>query len=558
MDEMINSENKRPAYTRPAFVFSVVWLIVFILYLPARNAGWVSDTCEWLQKIRTEKFLDFINVKQSRGSLYQFTQLATYIFYRLFKENTVAWHLLFITIHAANCTLLYIVCKKLFEQSAVKDSVMIAYGAVILFAVCPHISEVIVWKASYHYLQALLLMLVNLYWAQQFLNTSRIKYAVYGVILFSLSIFSHEFFYLTPFFVLSLAIYYRFVLNAEKTVSRKAILYFVIPFFLLCIVHLLLVRMASGGFSADIGDEINQPLKGYFRKPPSYIYHILFFGRFFSPQSREVVYNFFVSKGGIIVVYGLFSVFCGYILLRFKHFSFKGKAAILVLSWMLMCMAIACPVWFGYIQTVQFDRYAYFMLPFIYLLLLFLITSLKIRELSITVFVVFAFINIYFTMRVNKDWKQSTQVVSHLLVPDAGNKTVLFLDVPANMNGVPMVGPFLHFSFRQMYNLVNTQKINNTAYDVVSYNMLAPDNGAHVMVINDSMIHVTLNQWATWWWYGMVGAFSYQNEDYKVNMIDPGHWYELTLRRPSSQYLLLYQVGDTWKAVDIALRNDQY
>ncbi len=73
------------------------------------------------------------------------------------------------------------------------------------------------------------------------------------------------------------------------------------------------------------------------------------------------------------------------------------------------------------------------------------------------------------------------------------------------------------------------------------------------------MIHVTLNQWSTWWWYAGHGAKNYETAEYKVNMIDPGHWYELTLKKPASQYLLLYEIGDQWKVVDMNKRNeDQY
>ena len=99
----------------------------------------------------------------------------------------------------------------------------------------------------------------------------------------------------------------------------------------------------------------------------------------------------------------------------------------------------------------------------------------------------------------------------------------------------------------------------NTIYDAASYNMVRDHDGAHVTVSNDSVIHVTLNQWGTWWWYEGHGAKSYENKDYKINMIDPGHWYELTLKRPASQYLLLYEIGDQWKVVDMGKRNvDQW
>ena len=47
--------------------------------------------------------------------------------------------------------------------------------------------------------------------------------------------------------------------------------------------------------------------------------------------------------------------------------------------------------------------------------------------------------------------------------------------------------------------------------------------------------------------------------DFDVNMIDEGHWYELKLKHPANQYLLLYQAGAQWKVVDLNKKNiDQY
>ncbi len=85
--------------------------------------------------------------------------------------------------------------------------------------------------------------------------------------------------------------------------------------------------------------------------------------------------------------------------------------------------------------------------------------------------------------------------------------------------------------------------------------MLTPDDGAYATVLNDSTVRVTLNQWGTWWWYEGKGGYSYENDDYKLNLIDQGHFYELTLKKPSQQYLLLYEVGDQWKVVDMSKKN---
>jgi hypothetical protein len=57
----------------------------------------------------------------------------------------------------------------------------------------------------------------------------------------------------------------------------------------------------------------------------------------------------------------------------------------------------------------------------------------------------------------------------------------------------------------------------------------------------------------------MLGASDYENDAYRVKMVDEGHWYEITLKQPAQQYILLYQVGSQWKVVNMALKNvDQY
>jgi hypothetical protein len=110
-----------------------------------------------------------------------------------------------------------------------------------------------------------------------------------------------------------------------------------------------------------------------------------------------------------------------------------------------------------------------------------------------------------------------------------------------------------------MYNAIMPEKLTNEVYDVEAFYMSSPADGAHVTVIDDSTIRITLNQWGTWWLYYGMGATSYENKDFKVNMKDAGHWYELTLKHPANEYLLLYVAGDKWQAVDWDKKNiDQY
>jgi hypothetical protein len=70
-------------------------------------------------------------------------------------------------------------------------------------------------------------------------------------------------------------------------------------------------------------------------------------------------------------------------------------------------------------------------------------------------------------------------------------------------------------------------------------------------------VRVLLNQWGTWWWYQGQGGISYENEDYKLDMADMGHWYLLRLKHPPEKYLLLYQQGDQWKIVNMKKKGEE-
>jgi hypothetical protein len=142
--------------------------------------------------------------------------------------------------------------------------------------------------------------------------------------------------------------------------------------------------------------------------------------------------------------------------------------------------------------------------------------------------------------------------------PGSSDKITILLDQPESMHGAPMIQATRGGEFKLMYNLLKPDSLTGIIMDAVSFNMESPEDGAHIMVVNDSMLHVTANQWGTWWWFDGFGALDRENEYFKIHIMD-GHWYELTLRKPPSQYRLLYQTGGTWKQVDWSkLGQDQY
>jgi hypothetical protein len=166
----------------------------------------------------------------------------------------------------------------------------------------------------------------------------------------------------------------------------------------------------------------------------------------------------------------------------------------------------------------------------------------------------FALCNWRYAVMTSRYWGKSEHIITNLLttVPRAEGKVMVLLNLPECFNGTPMIGGDKESEFKLMHNLLFPgKKLTNEVYDAMAYNMLLPTDGAHVTVVNDNVLRVTLNQWGTWWWYAGQGGTGYENAAYKLDLKDPGHYYELTLKRPVQDYLLLYAVGDTWKIADM-------
>jgi len=556
--DLLNDNHKGSQESKPIspwLVFGVLWVLLFALYFPAAKAGFVKDFTGWLDQVRNHSFYENINRTNFKTkSLYQFTQLATFVFYELFGANAWLWHLLFVTLHAINATLIYKVVCRLLNDVAVQNSAAISIAGVLLFCVSPYESEVIVWEPSFHYLQGLLFIMLILQWVQGFMHKGASKYIWWPCLLYAASLFTLEVFYTTPWIVLTMGLFYRYTLPSGKEQFRKMAVYIFIPMMLLFFARMVGYKLAYGEWVSRIGTKTVTDVDiNNFGKPAKYLFHLVFLGRFFSQEMRDKVYAFCDSLKCIIAFYSVVILICGYIAFRFKGMSGKAKVASLIFVWALILLMLLIPMWFHSMFLVLFDRYAYFASPFVYMLVALLISTISMQYVRIGVFVAYLLINTRFLIKVNRYWWKSEKVIHGLLydLPDPGSKTLLLLNLPEAMNGIPMIGWNPESEYKLMHDLLlPDKKLGNNVYDVISYNMLTPDDGAHATVMNDSTIRVTLNQWGTWWW-----GENYENKDYKISLIDPGHWYELTLKRPEDQYMLLFQVGDKWKVVDMSKRN---
>ena len=534
--------------------FGLLWLITFIVYLPAIKGGWVIDATGWLYNIRHQAFWDYINRSQTRiPSLYQFTQLTTYLLYRVVNANPVAWHTIMVTMHACNAWLLYTLCKRLFEDSGIKTPGNIALTGVILYTICPHITEVIVWEASFHFLQGFMLILVIMKLAQKYLHEQKPGYIIAALFLFICSAFALEVFYLTPWFVLSLGIYYRYALGYHPTALKKLALSFVLPQLVIFGIQIMLLRMTYGAHFAHIGESVVQPLDSYLSKPLKYVFHLLFFGRFFSHDIRTKAYTICESVAGMAIFYTVLAAMLTMAMLRLRKMDAKGKVSLLVFAWMAFSLVILLPLAFPDLLLVFYDRYTYMLNGFVFMFIALFVSRSDSTAVRYSIVCGYGLINLFFAVKLNLLWKHSAYIDNRLLqeLPPPGDKTVILLNIPENMQGIPMIGAQPDDQYTAMRNLLVDSSIKNKIWDGASYNMNTLEDGAHVVVKSDSTVQVVLNQWGTWWWYEGHGGRNYETTDYKLEMEPTGNSYLLTLKRPPGNFMLLYSVGPLWKKVDI-------
>ena len=544
-----------------------LWILVFLLYLPAAKAGFVADFSGWLDQVRNHSFLEHINRTNYHGrSLYQFTQLATWVFYQVFGTNEWLWHLLFISIHVFNCILLFIFCNRLMIGYGVAKSKEVAFLGVTLFSISPYLSETLIWEPSYHFLQGLCFVLLVLNWSVRFIETGRKKYLAYAAFSYFLSTFSLEIFYITPWLLLLLGLLYNPNKLSNKLLIRQAFVSLFLPFLVLFLTHLVIFKLVYGGWVAHIASEVvaSSPFNSL-GKPAKYLFHLLFFGRFLPDSARHTIYSFLDSGKGLWLFYTLLVVALCYLIVRLKKLGGSGKFVLLITLYMLVALALLVPLWFGDSFYVSFDRYLYFTGAFFYLLLALALFNIRYKYLKQGILFVFVLASLRFTILVSRYWGKSARVIKGMMdtTPYAEKRTLLLLNLPEVMDGVPMIGAETESEYKLLYNLLHpSNQINAPVYDVVAYNMIAPTDGAHVRVINDNTIQVTLNQWGEWWWFAQRGAMNYENDAYKVNILEYGNTgaaYSIELKKPASDFILLFQTGCMLKTVDMTNKaSDQY
>lgn len=520
-----------------------------MLYLPAAKAGWVSDTLGWLQAVRTQSFPDFVTRKGfSVPSFYQLTQVATWCLYQVFGANAWAWHLLQLSLHAINSLLLFTLLRGVFQDSNVRGAEVLAFMAATLFCTSPYVSEVIVWEAAYHFLQGMLLLLVQLHLLRRFLYGKGKYVPVISIVLFALSLFSLEYFYLVPVLNGVFCLYYFYTLDWDKRVIRRVWRQLVIPQALLLVLYFIGLRVFAGASTGRLGNAwMKLPITYYLVKPPEYLFHLLG-GRFLPQAWRSAYYHVCSSYVGAGIFYLSVAGLLTYMLLRFRKMKQRMQLISLLVLWLLLSVALVTPLWFPERLLIVGDRYLYLLLaPFSALLVIVIATTVRNPRVQQSVFAVLLF-QMPFTYKLNRIWKESDQMSKALQqnLTDAPHKITIMLNNPASLCGALMIGAGSDGEAKLMHNLFYPDTIKGVMYDAPAQNLLHAADSVRIETLDSQTVKVSLTQPGVFWQYSTDVAKSFSNEDFSVQVDNPECCYTLHLSGQADHYRLLYQQAGIW------------
>lgn len=554
-------ENRfNPIHKNDRWSFLLFWLIAVVLYIPAWKSGFERDFHGWMEMYHYLSFKDALNSKTNDvHSLYQLTQLQLYFWTSLLGTSLKGWFLLHTLLHATVSLLMLKWLRRLLVDFKVTKAETVAWFATLLFVCAPANAEVVIWKASYHYLIALVIILSTLRMQQFYFSSGDKKWLWWLNILFLLATFTLELYYvlipITPFMI---CLYFRAGLIDSKRM-KNAFLFMFLPFCVLLGGHLLLFHAIYGGWLPHVQqlseDAIFSPV-GAFGRMGSYEFHLWGMGRYFPDSVRSKVYEWFAKPGMAWLSIGLYMLGAVILLARFRKLGGAGKAATILYMASGFTLFIILQFWLPDIFIYWNDRYLYLTSVFQFSFIALLIAALfKYQRKAFIMISCIAVIWSGFTFYVSVQCRRAAKVfwgIQEKFEWKKQRKPVIVLDMPNNMDGAAIVYAETRLDvFNSHLYIYTGDSAQCRIQTVAGYNMVKNSDGVVTEVIDSTHLRVTLSRWGCWWWDGTHGAQDYENDLYQVHFTDPGHQYELTLKKNPSEVIILQNNGDGWSVVNM-------
>ncbi len=544
------------------------WLLFLLpsllLYIPAWKAGFQQDFHGWLQMYYDLSLPDILDRKGAGiRSLYQVTQLQLSFWTFLFGTRQWAWFLLFGCLHALNGTLLFRLSARVLEDFRVPRGAALALWGSVLFLVHPAMSEVVVWKACYHYHVAMLVCLLVLGWSRSYLQTGRSRYAWSANLLLLLATTTLELWWVFPWMALALGIAYRRsrLIAADRLAAFLKTMF--LPMLLIFGAYLLAYRarygiwMAHGAYENTGGSEIARQTGRLW----SYESHLWLGLRLWPGNLRRAVYAFASNDWSWALALVLLLAGGIWLWARMRRPGSGAGPLAVYTAWSALGLATVLHFAPDELFLVSNDRYLYFTGAFqciaVVLLLARIFRRPRVFNPVIVLLLAAALANTIYYVRC---WRKAAKVFYGIQYNYRWENAplVLLLNIPCTYRGVGIIPANQQEELGEHLRTFYKRKPASKIVDVAAYNMEDDFNGAHVRMVDSMNLKVTLNQWGTWWMFNGRGLPEYENDYYVLKSDGDGLSYNLQLKRRIPGMVLLYSQGDQWREVDLSKKGEQW
>lgn len=533
------------------FIIILFAALVHALYLPAWNAGFVTDFTGLLSRIEGQSIAGVLNCF-GFPALEQALNLFLFAFVKLFGTSPLPWYLVFTTVHILNGYLLFLFCLKIVRLSHLEEPFLPALAAAMFFLASPYQSEPLVWRVCFNFLFSSLLILGVLWQTVRWLETRRPHFLWKAQGLFLFALFTFELSLIAPTLVLAILVFWSSTQNEIGLLPRR-LLKMMLPQIAMVAGYFILNRLLLGAWIGHYGAAVHlrfdlpEILGNFFR----YTVKLGGLVRYYDHPVKERVFQAFnqpailwTAVGAALVLFILYLIF-------FRRIGARLRLSGLFLLFFLFSLLPIINLYFNYLLHIENDRYGYLASMFFFSFAALLLSYLP-RRLFIAVSLLYLAVNIYFLTATNRYWQQSTRNYYALLddfrwydAPD-----IYVLNLPDNLQGAVLFRDYsgqdlaLHHALYYIAGKEPQGKI----YEIAQYNLTTPADGVDVQRDSAGLFIVTFNQWGNWWWRRGLGATSYETDKYSFS--NEGHFYKLAFKNIAPNATIIYQNGEKWVEVE--------
>lgn len=466
--------------------------------------------------------------------------------FSLFGTSPFPWYFIYSVLFGFNAYLVYKLVGKLTHFVGMKQNALPIITA-FLFLIHPYQSAAVVWKVCFHYLLATALILSTLLFTLNYIKHKRKVDSCKLGISFILGMFTHELMISIPLMTIVLAA----VLFVEKNpFYKRLLLIVVIPqlLFLLLYFNLRPLLLLNTGKASVLSEHPIQPMKQLSAVYQYGTKHALF-TRYWSHAAKQN-WQLTLQKPAVLVTLGIITLFLiGLFFYNYRRCSPTIK--LLGISLFLFATAIApfSSAHISYILFVTNDMYglsgsAFIICATVALLYLF---PKRMRDVLV---LLYATLSIILLAKTIYYWHESGAVMKSLQSDfrwyDA--KNVYVLASPDNFRGINMMKSHEASMLDDHLLVENGTRPTCEITDIIQFNMTKRSDGVSVQVHSPDSLSVKFNQWGTWHWRNGIGASSYENEHFKVDLAIP--YYHLKIKSRKAGDVFIYQDGMKWKEVE--------